>query len=197
MGRVRAVWKLVTSWYVSLLLFGAAGALVGAIVFFTVFPGQPKIGIIDIPFTVISDDSAFVIGEYLNYARENDSIKAVVIKINSPGGGAAASEKLFLETRKLREKKPVVIAMSDIVASGGYMMSLGANYTYTLGSSLVPRRERRRYPRVPGPPDSLRPQRGDGRDGALQAKRRLQKALDRAHGPAQAGIRGDGGYRAA
>ena len=73
----------------------------------------------------------------LEYARLTDDIKAVVIKLNSPGGGAAASEQLYLETRKLRTEKPVVVAMADIVASGAYMMSLGANYTYAKTSSAV------------------------------------------------------------
>ena len=73
----------------------------------------------------------------MEYARERDSIKAVVIKLNSPGGGAAASEQLLLDTLRLRQEKPVVIAMSDIVASGAYMMSLGANYTYAKTSSIV------------------------------------------------------------
>ena len=100
-------------------------------------PKKPKIGIIDIPFTVISDDSGFVIDAFLDYARERDDIKAVVIKLNSPGGGAAASEHLFLETRKLREDKPVVIAMADIVASGGYMMSMGANFMYARPTTFV------------------------------------------------------------
>ena len=61
----------------------------------------------------------------------------MVIKLNSPGGGAAASEELLRGMVELREKKPVVVAMSSIVASGGYMMSLGANYTYAKSSSLV------------------------------------------------------------
>ena len=101
------------------------------------FPGTPRIGVIDIPFTVIEENSTYVISEYLNYARRDDSIKAVVIKLNSPGGGAAASERLYVETRKLREEKPVVIVMNGLVASGGYMMSMGASHTFAQTSSLV------------------------------------------------------------
>ena len=115
----------------------ALGVAAGLLVFVYVFPGQPKIGVIDIPFTVISDDSAYVIGEYLNYARRDDSIKAVVVKITSPGGGAAASERLYLETRRLREEKPVVFVMNGLNASGGYMMAMGASHTYAQTTSLV------------------------------------------------------------
>ena len=137
MGRLAAVWRLAGRWYVSALLLAVVGALAGYVVFFYVFPGKPKIGVIDIPFTVINEDSAFVIGAFLDYARRNDDIKAVVIKLNSPGGGAAASEHLYLETRKLRKEKPVVVAITDYAASGGYMMSMGANYVFAKTSSAV------------------------------------------------------------
>ena len=137
MSKVSAVWRTATSWYVSLIFLAAIGIFIGYFVFFEVYPGKPKIGVIDIPFTVITDDSAFTISAFLEYARLRDDIKGVVIKLNSPGGGASASEQLFMETHELREKKPVVIVMNDIVASGGYMMSLGANYTFAKGATEV------------------------------------------------------------
>ena len=127
MGELSAICRFFCSWYVSGPLLAVLGIVIGAWVFFNVYPGKPKIGVIDIPFTVINDDSAFVISTFLEYARRDDSIKGVFIRLNSPGGGAAASEQLYFETRALREKKPVVIIMTDIVASGGYMMSSGAN----------------------------------------------------------------------
>ena len=134
---VAVVNRLSLTWTLSLLLVVGVGVGVGYAVFFHVYPGKPKIGIIDIPFTVITDDSAFVITSFLEYARDRDDIKGVVIKLSSPGGGAAASESLFQELRRFREKKPVVVSMNDIVASGGYMMSMGANYTYAKPTSFV------------------------------------------------------------
>ena len=115
----------------------ALGIAAGLLIFVYVFPGQPKIGVIDIPYTVITDDSAYVITEYLNYARDEDSIKAVVIKITSPGGGASSSERLYLETARLAQEKPVVLVMNWLVASGGYFMAMGANHTFAQTSSLV------------------------------------------------------------
>ena len=100
-------------------------------------PTKHNIGIIDIPFTVITDSSSYVISQYLEYARQDPSIKAVVIRLASPGGGAASSERLYIETRNLREEKPVVIVMNGMVASGGYMMAMGANHTFAQTSSLV------------------------------------------------------------
>ena len=137
MDRLATVWRVAASWYISGPALAVLGIVLSAIVFFYVYPGKPKIGVIDIPFTVINDNSAFVISEFLRYAGRDDSIKGVFIRLNSPGGGAAASEQLYFETRKLREKKPVVIIMNDIVASGGYMMSMGASYLYAKPSSFV------------------------------------------------------------
>ena len=119
------------------MVLGGLGIILGSIVFFNVWPGKPKIGVINIPFTVITNRSAFQISALLEYARVEDSIDGVVITISSPGGGAAASEELFFETAKLREKKPVVVVMNDLVASGGYMMALGANYIYAKPSSFI------------------------------------------------------------
>jgi protease-4 len=137
MSKLSSVWRFATSWYVSLTVLGAIGVVIGAVVFFSVYPGKPKIAIIDIPGTVLTDDSAFVISAYLDFARRNDGIKAVVIRMSSPGGGAAPSEQLYFATRKLREEKPVVVTVGDVAASGGYMMALGSNYIFANPSSFV------------------------------------------------------------
>ena len=129
--------RVLTSWYVLVLAIVGLGVAGGLLIFVFLFPGQPKIGVIHIPFTVIDQGPAYVIGEYLNHARRDDSIKAVVIRLSSPGGGAAASERLYNETRRLRDEKPVVVVMEDLVASGGYMMAMGANHTYATSSVLV------------------------------------------------------------
>ena len=123
--------------YVALPVLAVVGIALGYLVFFNYYPGKPQIGIITLPFVVINEDSAFVISSYLDYARRQPRIKGVVVTLSSPGGGAASSEVLYLESRKLREEKPVVMVMGGLVASGGYMMAMGANYTYVKSSSLV------------------------------------------------------------
>ena len=125
------------SWYIALPVLAAVGIVLGYLVFFHLYPGKPQIGVITIPFVVINEDSAFVVGSYLDYARRQPRIKGVVLKLSSPGGGAASSEMLYLESRKLREEKPLVMVMDSLVASGGFMMAMGANYTYVKSSSLV------------------------------------------------------------
>ena len=124
-------------WYISLLAFAVVGTLVGYFVFFEIFPGKPKIGIIDLPVSVITEDPGFTISAFLDFARRDDDIKAVVIRISSRGSSGAIAERLFMEVRKLREEKPVVVTMGNIVASGAYMMSLGANYIYASPGSWV------------------------------------------------------------
>ena len=136
-GRLPALRRILTGWYVVGPVVVAIGVAAGILAFVYAAPGKPSIGVINLPFAVITDDTAIIIGEYLNYARRDDSIKAVVISISSPGGSAAASERMYLETRKLRAAKPVVLVMNGLVASGGYMMAMGANHTYVQTSSLV------------------------------------------------------------
>ena len=57
----------------------------------------------------------------LHEARDDESVKAVIMRINSPGGSAAASQEVGIEIKKLRAKgKVVVTSMGDVAASGGY-----------------------------------------------------------------------------
>ena len=137
MNKLAALGHFIGTWYVSTILLAAVGLILGSSVFFFAYPGKPKIGIIEIPFTVINGRSAFEIGEMLDYVRNDGSIKGVVISLSSPGGGAAPSEELFFEMLKLRERKPVVLVMEDLVASGGFMMAMGANYTLAKPSTFV------------------------------------------------------------
>ena len=68
---------------------------------------------------------------------EDPDIKAVVIRVNSPGGSASASDELFSEVAKLRERKPVIVTVQGIAASGAYMMAMGANQVLANGTSIV------------------------------------------------------------
>ena len=137
MGKLALLGRIITSWYIAGPALAVVGIVFGYLLFFNVLPGKPNIGVVDIPFTGISEDAASVITAYLEYCRQDPSIKGVVIKLSSPGGGAAASEQLYIETRRLREEKPVVVVMNGLVASGGFMMAMGASHTYVKTSSLV------------------------------------------------------------
>ncbi len=62
--------------------------------------------------------------ETLRSVRENDDVKAVILRVNSPGGDAFASDLMWREVNLLREKKPLIVSMSDVAASGGYYISM-------------------------------------------------------------------------
>ena len=59
----------------------------------------------------------------LNRLADNDDVKAVVLRVNSPGGSAFGSEQMWFAAKQLRAKKPLIVSMSDYAASGGYYMS--------------------------------------------------------------------------
>ena len=67
----------------------------------------------------------------LKKIKDHDRTKAVVIRINSPGGSALSSELIYQEIKNLQQEKPVVISMGDVAASGGYYIAAGADYIFS------------------------------------------------------------------
>jgi protease-4 len=65
------------------------------------------------------------------------SVKALIVQINSPGGTTTGSEALFLQLRRVAERKPVVATIGTLGASGGYIVALGADRVYARESSLT------------------------------------------------------------
>ena len=65
--------------------------------------------------------------EYLRKARADSSIKAIVLRIDSPGGSAIASDVIWREVQLTRKAKPVIASMSDVAASGGYYIAMPAS----------------------------------------------------------------------
>lgn len=74
----------------------------------------------------------------LDRARRDSSIRAVVLRINSPGGSAAASQEIYEEVMKIRKaRKPVIASMGDMAASGGYYVAAAADKIMANGSTLT------------------------------------------------------------
>ena len=73
----------------------------------------------------------------LQKLRKDKDVKAVVIRVNSPGGSAFASEQIWHEMQLLRAEKPVVISMGGLAASGGYYISCGANKIFAEPMTLT------------------------------------------------------------
>ncbi len=68
---------------------------------------------------------------------ENDAIKAVVLRINSPGGSANASDEILFEMQQLKKKKPVIVSFGDYAASGGYYIAMAADKIYSEPNTLT------------------------------------------------------------
>ena len=95
--------------------------------------GAPAVGIVYAEGQVFDgegeDDNIYSVNvsETLRKAREDKSIKAVVFRVNSPGGSALASDVIWREVELLRKEKPVIVSMGSYTASGGYYISAGAD----------------------------------------------------------------------
>ncbi len=75
--------------------------------------------------------------EALREARTRGSIKAVVLRIDSPGGSVQASDDIWREVKRLAEEKPVIVSMSDLAASGGYYIAAPAHRIVAQPSTLT------------------------------------------------------------
>jgi protease IV len=100
--------------------------------------GQERLAVVYASGLIVSGDSSnspsggFVMGgdsvaADLREAREDDGIKAIILRVDSGGGSALASEVIRREVQLARVVKPVVISMSDVAASGGYWIAMSAN----------------------------------------------------------------------
>jgi protease-4 len=75
--------------------------------------------------------------EMLAELAETGTARAVVLRINSPGGTTAGSEALFASLRRISERKPVVAVLGEVAASGGYVAALGADHIVGRGNTLT------------------------------------------------------------
>ncbi len=69
--------------------------------------------------------------------RRNDKIKAVVMRVNSPGGSALASEVILRELQLLKARKPLIVSMGDVAASGGYYISAAADSIFAMPNTIT------------------------------------------------------------
>jgi protease-4 len=82
-----------------------------------------------VPVTGMISDSETTI-ETLKKFGKDDSVKAIVLRINSPGGGVGPSQEIHEEVRKIRAKKPVLSSMGALAASGGYYIACATQKVY-------------------------------------------------------------------
>lgn len=84
---------------------------------------------------IITDDQ--VQQELIAQIAENDNAKALILRIDSPGGTTTGAEALYEAVRKAAEKKPVVAVLGTIAASGGYIAALSADHVVARGNTLT------------------------------------------------------------
>lgn len=93
-----------------------------------------KIGVVEIEGAIT--DSKNAMDDIVRF-RDDDSIKGVIVRINSPGGGAAASQEIHREVKKLRGKKKVFVSMASVCASGGYYIATAGEKIYASPSTIT------------------------------------------------------------
>ncbi|MBX0287662.1 S49 family peptidase [Haloarcula salinisoli] len=89
---------------------------------------------IDEPITASSGQQTV---QEIRSLRNNDSVKAVVLDINTPGGSAAASESMYMAIKRLSDEKPVYTSVGSSAASGGYYAAIASDKIYVTPGSLV------------------------------------------------------------
>ncbi|WP_079243077.1 signal peptide peptidase SppA [Chryseobacterium indologenes] len=75
--------------------------------------------------------------KYIKKLQEDDKVKAVVFRINSPGGSANASDEILFELQQLKKKKPLIVSFGDYAASGGYYVAMAADKIYSEPNTLT------------------------------------------------------------
>jgi protease-4 len=86
-----------------------------------------RVGVISVS-GVISDSESTI--EQLKKFVKDDSVKAIVLRINSPGGGVAPSQEIYEEVKKARAKKPILASLGALAASGGYYIACATQRVY-------------------------------------------------------------------
>jgi len=101
-------------------------------------PTSPRIGLVFASGTIMPGKSGFdpvwgrtlgheTLAKALKDAREDDKVKAIVLRVDSPGGDTYASNVMWREVKKTAAVKPVIASFSDVAASGGYYLAMGAD----------------------------------------------------------------------
>jgi protease IV len=80
---------------------------------------------------------SYTIVDAIHKLRDDSDIKAVVLRVESPGGSSLASDIMWRELRKLGEKKPLVVSMGSVAASGGYYVASAGKYIYALPLTIT------------------------------------------------------------
>ena len=125
--------RRLTFWRVTAVL-AAALLIIFTIGRFSGYGGKDHIAALDIQNIIVDDAER---NEVLAEIAEDDQVKAVLVRINSPGGTVVGGESLFISLRRIAEKKPVVAVMGELATSAGYMAAVAADYIIGRQSTIT------------------------------------------------------------
>jgi protease-4 len=96
--------------------------------------GKNGIGVIELNGVIVNSENTI---KHLTAFREDPAVKAILIRIDSPGGAVGASQEVFAEIKRTSREKPVIASMASVAASGGYYAALGANQIFANPGTLT------------------------------------------------------------
>ena len=134
--RLESTRRLLRRWLTSIAFLALVGVVLGAVIA-PLLISKPNVAVITISGIVTHQEYVDDVLAMLQYAREDHNIRAVVLRIDSPGGSASATEEIFLDVLRTRQLKPVVASIGSIAASGGYYVATAANVIYAEPSSQI------------------------------------------------------------
>lgn len=110
--------------FVMSLIFKVHGSHITSLSPDTLFQASNRIGVVEIK-GIISEPRPVI--HDLNEFYKDNSIRAIIVRIDSPGGGVAAAQEIYDTLVRIRKKKQIVVSMGTVAASGGYYIACGAN----------------------------------------------------------------------
>ncbi|MHB8573478.1 MAG: signal peptide peptidase SppA [Candidatus Dormibacteria bacterium] len=129
------------------LVLGSSGAVALAVFAGNGF-GRPAVAVIEIKGVIGEDTTTSILGDgvtasarslrkLIQQAADDNSIRAVVLRVDSPGGEVVATQEIWEQVQLLRKKKKVVVSMGSETASGGYYISAGSDRIYANADTLT------------------------------------------------------------
>lgn len=132
--RKRHPWLFRAAMLVLLVLAVNAGSALYNIVEGSDIAQADTLGIVRIDGMILDSEKTIA---WIDKLRENQKVRGVLLRINSPGGAVVPSQEIFQAVKRLADTKPVVVSMSSAAASGGYYIAIGAHHIIANPSTLT------------------------------------------------------------
>jgi protease-4 len=133
--KTRSLWTgCLVAFLVVLFFLGLSGIVLGLIGKGSLFGPRKQVGVVEIKGMLT--ESRTIIKQLDRY-RDNPHIRAIVLRINSPGGAVGPAQEILREVEKVRRKKKIVASLGTVAASGGYYIASGADFIMSNRGTLT------------------------------------------------------------